>query len=469
MRPLLILLLTTPAALAQDKDASARLAWRYAHEGKTGYLFRTEGKNWQELTLDGTRYHFQEMDRTPGHVDLLDPSRELWLRLHADRGQWRLKKGDWVNWYAGSWIPPSELPPNVPSDHKIRLVYFVPRDRRPTPDHADKIRVILHFVAELYQADLEAKGYKPRRLTFEEEDGKPRVHLVHGAREAAYYNGAPKYDAYKQYDRVAKEIPEAVGNPGRNVLILFNETYDDGPAEFEWPGGLALGARHSADGGLAMFSAWILRAELCAPTIEQQRKLFFDETPIKGRRAMGHGGLNSPRFEFIEDGFGAVAHELGHALGLAHDTRDQDIDVMSNGFRNFRRILDPKTPPHKRVGFSEENARLLMASRYLGTDLVLTDNTPPRAKLTLPKRLDAGATALPVSFSATDDVGLRAVVFFIEQHDSVAGGRELTGREQAFDQRLEVRPLKKGMVTLRAQVADRGGNLATVSAAAVVE
>src|SRR6185369_2033129 len=116
----------------------------------------------------------------------------------------------------------------------------------------------------------------------------------------------------------------------------------------------------------------------------EQLKLFADSTPIEGRIALGHGKTNSPRFEFIEDGFGAVAHELGHALGLPHDRRRDDKDVMGNGFRNFRFNLDGSTPADKRIGFSSENARMLITSRFLGVDLNLDDNSSPKVEATLP-------------------------------------------------------------------------------------
>ena len=50
---------------------------------------------------------------------------------------------------------------------------------------------------------------------------------------------------------------------------------------------------------------------------------------------------NSPRYEFVEDAFGAVLHELGHSLGLPHDYRNRR-DIMGSGFRELRWNLDPR-------------------------------------------------------------------------------------------------------------------------------
>jgi hypothetical protein len=84
---------------------------------------------------------------------------------------------------------------------------------------------------------------------------------------------------------------------------------------------------------------------------------------------MGHGRPDSPRHYFIEHGCGAVAHELGHALGLSHDTR-QDARHHGQGFRRIRwNFADPPQPANGGA-FSEENIRVLLSSRFLAAGLV---------------------------------------------------------------------------------------------------
>jgi hypothetical protein len=309
----------------------------------------------------------------------------------------------------------------------------------------------MSLVAELYLQDLRSAKHETTGLHFDPDNARPTVHLIRGERPAAHYNNAPAYDADEQWRRLLPEIREKLGEPRKQVTVVFAETYDDGPAEHLWPGTIARGAYLSADGGLAVFSAHVLRDQLCATTREAHLKLMSDDTPIPGRKAWGHR-INSPRRAFVEDGLGAVAHELGHALGLPHDRRDDQRDMMGNGFRNVRANFG--IGPGPKVTFSPENRLLLMSSRYLAKDLNTADTTPPRVELT-DARKDNGAWSVNVKL--TDDTGLRAIVFVDRTAGTVIAGRRLTGKAVQYRQRLPGNASAKHL-DLQVIVADDGGN-----------
>lgn len=357
-------------------------------------------------------------------------------------------------------------------DYKIRLVYFVANDRKPTPDYDKKIRVLMHLVDDLYRSVLQAQGHKFKGLPFEMAQGEPRVHLVNGNREAALYNMAPCYDGYKQWGQIYPEI-RTVFDPDRYVVLVFAETYDDGPAVEGWPGGLGLGQRFSSAGGLAMVSAAMLRKEVCATSVKEQLKLLFDDTPILDRHvrfALGPQGMTAKCSQHVRNCIGGLAHELGHAFGLLHDFRDDWRNIMGNGFRNVHLNFQPGVPVNKKLGFFEDNTRLLLSCRHIAADLDFTDNDAPTVEVKMRAQLKAGTKTVKIKVDAADDRGLRAIVYYYvhtyteggkqAQRDGLVGSRKLQGKKQSFDEELSLPiPLKAGELTLEIMITDNGGNM----------
>jgi hypothetical protein len=443
------------AVAKDDGDELTRAAWRYNQQDLIVTIKQAHGKEWIAERSDGKKPAYEEVSRTDDYIELQNRDTKLLIRLYTDQAQWkRPKDSEWTPWVRGSWVSAAPTLDVKPRNevHKVQLAYFVPRDRRPVRRFDQKIRTVMTIVSTLYREDLRAKGYEFDGISFEGKNNEPVVRLVRGEREAAYYNNAPAYEANEQWRRLNPEIRSKVGDPQRTLIVAFVETYDNGPAEHLWPGAIARGAYFGPDGGLAIYSSHLLRDEFCAATIDAQRRLFFDQTPVQGRKAWGHR-MNSPLGEFVEDGIGAVAHELGHAFGLPHDRRQDNLDIMGNGFRNLRWNFAPSSK--ERVGFSEENAWLLMSSRYIANDLDLTDNQPPRVEL---GKISMGSGRLTVSVKATDNNGLRAIVFLDRNAGTIVGGRKLHGTKDEFRQVLSASAPKGRETKLQAIVTDDGGN-----------
>ena len=361
---------------------------------------------------------------------------------------------------AEDYVPPPLV--DLGKKYKIKTVYLVPNDREPSGQYQEKVEVLLAFVRDVYVRDMRAKGYTTDGPDFEFEEGRLKIHLLKTDKPASHYNFQPNYSNQpKVFDRIMPEVEAAHGPLSDNFYFVLAETYAFGPYPYEWPGNFALGGYRSARGGAGTFSSWILQDELCATTIAEQMKLLADATPIEGRTAHGHGRPNSPRFEFIEDGFGAVVHELAHAFALPHDVRRGQSDIMGHGFRRFRvNYLGAyhRQPP---MCFSVDNARFLASSRFLCDDVDSSDDQPPVATISAPVKVSKDAKTIPIKVKATDDKALSAVLFYTSQGDTVRGGRAVDGTEQEFEYEVQVSELQPGELRLQTHLIDRGGNAVT--------
>ncbi len=303
------------------------------------------------------------------------------------------------------------------------------------------------------------EGLPSRGPLFYGENGKLKIQVVHGKHPAVYYGGGGRTNAQPYYWLTwSAEIDEQLGSFWTNFYVIFAETYDESPADFEYNGTFALGNPFGTHGGGASISAWILRDEYCSLSPAEELNLFNDKTPVNGRQTyLWDGSKTSLRGLMASVGIGALGHEAGHLFGLWHDHRDRDYYIMGSGFRDFKTNYC-NNDGSKPMGISPEQAQFASCCRLLNPGLDFSDDTPPAATLETTNEVTAGTKSLSVKLSACDNKGLRYVIFFEKQSDSVCGGESLSGLSNSIEIKLTVPPLKPGKTELYAIVADNGGN-----------
>lgn len=465
---LLVLVAAARSNAFERTDPSAnRVAWQYVATSKdksTLVIRRGDDSKWFVERPDGTRSDYSEVSRDDDEIIIQNVKTKLLHRLTEGRGYWRLHKEtdvNWRKWVVGKWVsPPTPMKTPSPPDssagstsrRQVKLAYFVPSDRKPTDNYRRKIGVVMEIVSEVYRDDLRRKRYKTDGFKIESDEDGPIVYLISSEKSASYYNDAPTFNDIEQWNRVLPVVRGQLGSKEDQVVVVFCETYDRGPAEHLWNGALARGAYYTADGGVALYSAHLLKDEFCGLTLGEQRQKLFDTTPVPGRKALGQP-MNTARGKFVEHGIGAAAHELGHAFGLPHDRRRDDQFIMGNGFRNLRRNFSPSSA--RRVGFSNENASLLMSSRYLNVELDNTDASPPKVEMEL---IADRSRSLYAAVTVSDNGGLRTAVFSDVVAGTIVAGQRLSGSQQTFRTRIPQAKLKDGSVEIRVIVTDSGGN-----------
>lgn len=448
---------------AQDET---RKEWQYETPAGIRRIADQGDGKWLLHFPNGATVGFKELQRTSEYVELKNQRNENVQRLFRDHGQsQKAGQGPFRKFTEGQWViqPPSAK--NRQNDYKVRVIYFVPTDRRPLPEYQTRIRHVLNLANQILTLDLRQKGYKTEGPQFQlAEDGGIKVELLQGEKTAREYNHLPVEKAAEHPEAIFAEVDRRVGDPDNNLTFIFAETYEDGPSRRFWPGHVAVAAARPPSGGIAVFSAWILRDEFSAASPSQYNKLFFDETLVIGRKAIGHKGPISPRSEFMEDGVGGALHELAHTFGLTHHGRGAAgrTNVMGQGFRSLRWNVGLQRNTRLKASFSKENALMLMTSRYLNSEIDRSDNTRPKAEVSI-KQVGLN---LQVDVNATDDKNLSLLtVVEVTKNDGrqLVATRQLSGKQDSVKLRITPKDVSSRNPTLQFILIDAGGNHRKIS------
>lgn len=450
----LLLICSSPWVVAADEDD--RREWHYRVPAGLRRIVDEGGERWVLHFPNGTTAEMVEMKRTAEYVQLQNSDNQNVLRLFADHGT--IQKGGtgpFRRFTAGAWVAP-QTSSIAETDYLVRVVYFVPTDRRPTSDYEAKIQVIVELIAEIMTRDLQSKGYETEGPQFVRRDGKIVVDLLRGQKTSLDYNQGAAWKSSAHGGAIFDEVNQRHGSTRYQMTLIFAETYEYGTAPRLWPGHIALAAAQPPRGGVGVMSAWILRDEFATADPVELRRRFFDESPYPGRTALGHRGPNSPRADFLEDGIGGALHELAHMFGATHHSRGAPNNIMGQGFRNLRWNVSARKNRRLQARFSKESAWMLMSSRYLNPLVDRTDNVRPTADLQLQQQRNRVAATIQVA----DNRALRLLVVVevtAEEGRQIMEARELEGTEQSLQLRLT--PKRAGGPTkIQLIVVDAGGN-----------
>lgn len=161
-----ILVASSSFVLADD----VRTAWQYeAKNGMRTMVSASHGR-WIEYSAIGQSDVLIETERTEKYVELRrakdEPDKAVKYRLFAEAGQLRKPEvGEFRQFAKGKWLPAdgfdlASVDKLGPDDHRVRVVYFVPKDRKPIPKFEERIAVVMAYVSEFFRQDLREKGFK---------------------------------------------------------------------------------------------------------------------------------------------------------------------------------------------------------------------------------------------------------------------------------------------------------------------
>jgi len=221
----------------------------------------------------------------------------------------------------------AEEPQGVPP---LRVVYFTPSDRTPPPDRQERLGRVMRHIQEFYRKGMEDNGHGPKTFALEwETPEKLRLYDVQGKNTMRDY---PKGSLFAVHDEVRRALRlKGINMDEEYVLVLG--------AFVEWKEDIALDFAPNFGGG-NIFAGFgfagddnLVDADLLSS--EEPGGFHYAEGPIS------LGMHNTIRI-------GTIAHELGHAFGLPHDSeQDKDtlgISIMGKGQYNYGKALRGESP-----------------------------------------------------------------------------------------------------------------------------
>ncbi len=293
----------------------------------------------------------------------------------------------------------------------VRIAYIIPSNRTPQPNGVAALQDAIVLGRQWFKAQMEQNGFEPRTFRVETEaDGiTPRVHVVSVAETDSVLRGAGGNDLWSRtIDAAARAgISSWVWD---EVWLLVPEAHVQ-QTDGSIIGGVALGASNGSnnDPGIAMIGGNGLAMLGYLQDDRPYDGLVIPELgPLPLKQDISFAWFEGNTLSSVSSSWtGALMHELGHALGLPHDFRNDNNfhgNLMGNGLRGIRGNIDPIAYPGDYTRLTYAEAQYVDTSPYFNEGKPRSE--PPKLAVSLP---DGGVPVggqLRLVFSASDADGL---------------------------------------------------------------
>ena len=210
-------------------------------------------------------------------------------------------------------------------ERKLHIVYWTPSDREPAPLYRERLSKILTDIQSFYLREMERLGFGPRSLRLDQAaDGLVRTHLVRGKNPYKHYHN-------ESGDEIRGEclatLREAGIDPAKETIVIFCNMSNWDPEKRV----ISQNSPYYAGGSIQNGTAWQVDSPI----------LNLDSLTDGGNQVQDgqYGRISIGRYNSIF--IGGIAHELGHALSLAHCQERADeraafgTALMGSGNRTY--------------------------------------------------------------------------------------------------------------------------------------
>lgn len=213
----------------------------------------------------------------------------------------------------------------VKGERVFRIVYWSPGDREPAPQYRARLSQIMFDIQGWYAREMERNGMGPRTFKLPvEADGKLQIVLARGDKTRDKYSGDTGTEIRQDSLRALNEI--GIDGNKETFLIFCNLTDWDAKKR------TATGSSpYYAGGSTRQGTAW----QSDSPILNLADLTdISEENKVTGQ----YGKTTLARYNSIF--IGGIAHELGHAISMPHNTERPDQAawgkaLMGSGNRTY--------------------------------------------------------------------------------------------------------------------------------------
>ena len=220
----------------------------------------------------------------------------------------------------------------APSNEVLRIVYFHGSDTGPQANYRERLHGIIHDVQKFYFDEMKKNGFRAtRKMPLELEDGKLVVHVVKGQNPTSSYSS--KFDSARGIlDECEVALRGKVEFESDYTLIVCGLVKKDGQSYIYNSPNYGLPFNHT-------------RGCSFVPDCERFDVRLAQDTASKISYIKDDKKFTETQAKFTTKRLGGVAHELGHALNLTHNSQTKkDLSrkgtaLMGYGNYSYRKQL----------------------------------------------------------------------------------------------------------------------------------